>query len=107
MKVIIAGLLVCSSLAFADHHEEKGENFEKAKAMVSSNIDERISNIQTFKSCVNSASDKAALKSCRDAHKETMKKMKESNKAEREAFKEERKSNREERKKEREEKKKK
>jgi gas vesicle protein len=99
MKVLLTVLLVCSSLAFADHHEGKGENFEKVKAMVSSNIDERISNLQTFKSCVSSAADREALKACRKAHKESMKKMKESNKAEREAFKDEMKSKREERRK--------
>lgn len=94
MKVLLLALTLVSTYAFA----ENGENFDKLKSMVSGNIDGRISALQTFKSCVQSASNKDALKACRQSHKESMKKMHESNKAEREAFKDERKSMREERK---------
>lgn len=62
MKVFALALTLLSSVAFADNHEP----FDQAKASAMSNIDKRIENLRSAKSCISAAQDKAALQKCRD-----------------------------------------
>ena len=94
MKVLLIATFLVSMSAYAD---QKEENFATVKARISANIDQRMSAIQAHKSCVEGASDREALKACRESHKASMKKLHEENKGEREewkAGKEERKAKR-------------
>lgn len=60
--LVVIGLCLISSIVSAD---EKTEKLEQVKAKITSNLDERISHLQKMKSCVSSANDRNALKSCR------------------------------------------
>lgn len=84
MKVLLIATLLMSVSAFA---EQKGENFDKVKTAVLTNIDQRINQIQAHKSCVQSANNHEALKACRKANKEAMKKLHMENKGERQEWK--------------------
>ena len=83
MKVFTAILFLFSMSTYA----QDGKKFTQHKTQVLANIDQRISAIQEFKSCVQSANDHAAMKTCRTKHqskmstmKDTMKNMKENKK---------------------------
>ena len=94
MKFLLVTALLMSS-AFADHHEEKGKTLEEIKTRISGNIDQRISTLQSHKSCVQGATSKEALQACREANKEAMKKLHVENKSEKNAWKEDRKAKKE------------
>jgi hypothetical protein len=63
MKIL--GLFLLALPAFAE-----GPNFESNKAEALKNIDERISKMQAHKACVSGASDKEAMKACREKMKD-------------------------------------
>ena len=84
MKFLVVATLLMSLWAYAD---QKEENIATVKAAISANIDQKISALQSHKSCVQGASDREQLKSCKESHKDAMKKLHEENKAEREAWK--------------------
>ncbi len=67
----------------------KGENFEQAKSHFLGMLDMRMKHIQDTKSCVNSAKDAAALKSCHEKAREGHENIKEKGMAERKEMKEE------------------
>ena len=94
----LASLLILSPLSV---RADKAEMLSKAKAMASQNIDAKIGLLNDLKSCINSASDRAALKECRKQAKSKRQALKESNKARRSEMKEQRRKMREERKKSR------
>ena len=94
MKMLLVGLLFVSGV-FAHDHEE---NFDQFKSMVSANIDQKISALQTLKSCVSSASKKEDVKACRDSHRTTLQNLKSENQGERQGIKEKRKAMKAERK---------
>lgn len=79
MKVLLIATLL-TSFTYADNHKE--ENFNEMKAKVSADIDQRISQMQSHKSCVQSAQNKDAMKACRQLQKEAMKKLHQQNKGE-------------------------
>lgn len=83
MKILLFATLLIST-AYAD---QKEENFTTIKATISANIDQKIAQLQSFKSCVQGASAHEQLKACREAHKAAMKKLHEENKGEREEWK--------------------
>jgi hypothetical protein len=80
-------LSMISYSAFADE-----ENFAKAKEMMLTNIDKRISFIQEHKSCVSSAAEKTALKACHEKHNTNMQSLRSERKTMKEEFKSERKA---------------
>lgn len=86
MKILLLALTFAASSAFADQQEQ---NIEQLKQHISANIDQKISLLQTLKSCVQSSKAKEDLKKCRETHKAAMKKLHQENKQEREAFKKE------------------
>ncbi len=109
MKKIILGLSFLSSIlispTFADDaakEARKKEMFQDAKSMATKNIDQRISALQETKSCISSASDKDALKKCREAAKDKAKNFRKENKERRKEFKDKIKAERSKRKSERE-----
>lgn len=77
MKMIVTVAFLFSALnVFADHHEEmKGKTLEEKKEWVNKRLDERITVLQTAKTCVSSATDEAALKKCHEEKREAMKEM--------------------------------
>jgi hypothetical protein len=83
MKILLVATLLIST-AYAD---QKEENIATIKASISANIDQRIAQLQTFKSCVQGASGHEQLKACREANKSAMMKLHEENKGEREEWK--------------------
>ncbi len=95
MKVLII-LSLLTSLSYAD--ADKSENIDQLKQMISGNIDQHISLLQNFKSCIQSASGREQLQACRKSNKEAMEKFKAENKDERKSFKEQMKAKREEKK---------
>lgn len=84
MKVLLIATLLMSMSSFAD---QKEENIATVKAKISANVDQRISQLQAHKSCVQGASDHEQLKACRKSNKEAMKKLHAENKGEREEWK--------------------
>jgi hypothetical protein len=82
MKFLIIGLLMLSS-AFADENQDQKIN--EAKQRISGHIDQRISALQSHKSCIQSASSKDQLKSCKQSHKEEMKRLKSEHQSQRDA----------------------
>lgn len=90
MRTLILALLFLPALSFA---EEKQENLSEVKAKIASNIDKRISNLNTFKSCIQSASSKEQMKSCREKHRASSKALKSQIKSEWQARKNQRKAN--------------
>lgn len=96
MKVFItlAVLSFCASVS-----AQEKEMFSKAKEHSLSNIDKRIGYLNELKSCVSSASDMAAVKACRQAHKTKVKALKDENESFRESMKSERQARRDARKK--------
>ncbi len=105
-KLVTLALITLSSLsvnaADADKEARKKEMFEKAKSMATSNIDKRISALQDTKSCISSASDKEALKKCRQKAKENAQALRKESKSRRQEMRkkiqEQRKKNRADRK---------
>jgi hypothetical protein len=83
MKILLFATLLIST-AYAD---QKEENIATIKASISANIDQRIAQLQTFKSCVQGTSGHEEIKACRKANKAEMKKLHEENKGEREEWK--------------------
>lgn len=72
--LLIAYLLLGSVAAFADHHEEWDKlPFPEKKAKVSEKLDMKIKKLQEHKTCVDSAADEAALKTCKEKMKKDMK----------------------------------
>jgi Skp family chaperone for outer membrane proteins len=87
MKFLTLITLTMLSLStFAD-----GENFDKAKEMMLTNIDKRIALVQAHKSCVSAAADKAALKACHEKHNADLQSLRSDRKTMKEQFKSERK----------------
>ena len=84
MKLLLIATLL-TSFAYADNHKE--ENFSEMKAKASANIDQKISQMQSHKSCVQNAKDHAAMKACRQSQKDAMKKLHKENKGERKEWK--------------------
>lgn len=72
MTLILLSTLASTSTFAADGNKEarKKEMFQKAKQMAVANIEKRISALQDTKSCISSASDKEALKKCREKAKD-------------------------------------
>lgn len=92
MKWILSLLVVLSFSAYAQKGNGKG--FEERKAKAVEHISKRIAVLETAKSCISSAADKAALKACRATQKSSMQALK----AERKAWQAERKAKRKNRK---------
>ena len=83
-KFLVLSCCLLSLAVFADEKESnKKENIEEIKQKVVSNLDQRISNLQTAKSCIQAASDHEGIKQCRKQLKEVMMKLKEENQKER------------------------
>lgn len=91
MKTLIILAVLGFSTLYAQDKQPKDINARKAKAI--SRIDERISMMQSKKSCISSASTKEELKSCHKDHKEKMKGMRDEYKARRQERKNKRKNN--------------
>jgi ABC-type transport system involved in cytochrome bd biosynthesis fused ATPase/permease subunit len=89
MRALLLVLFIVPVLSFAD---QKQENLNEAKAKVTSNIDKRIANLNTFKSCVQSASTHDQMKACREKHRSSSKALKSQMKSEWKARKNQRKA---------------
>lgn len=71
MKFLLTVLLVISSaLLFAQNEKPNKPSMEQTKAKILEGIEKRASILNTFKSCVTAASDREAIKKCRDAHRD-------------------------------------
>ena len=86
MNKFIVLLLILSASAFhasaQDQSEQiKRKRFETRKAKALETADKRMANIQSLKSCIQSANDKNGLKACRKSFKEANKKFKAERKA--------------------------
>lgn len=79
MKFLILSLLLTSVSVLAQDPAQ----FAEHKKKVSSEIEQRITILQTEKSCVDSAADGNAMKSCREASKAAHEKMQAAHKQER------------------------
>ena len=103
MLPLLGLYLILNSGAFAQAPENlKAEHFQKIKEMTLKHIDERISNLQEFKSCIQGTSDRDGMKKCRESNQQKMKNLGEMAKGEREAARGELKQKREEHKKKKE-----
>lgn len=99
--VMLAVIFLFPAISLADNDEHKGKNIEDVKSHILNKMDKKISILNTFKSCVSSASSHDAIKSCRQQKKESMKAIKGDHKGKRKHFREERKKGKGERKKHR------
>lgn len=88
MRALVFTFLFLPALGFAN---QKQENLNEVKSKITSNIDKRISNLNTFKSCINSASTREQMKSCRENHRSSSKALKSQIKSEWQARKAQRK----------------
>lgn len=75
MKFLIITLALMTSFAFASE-KQKEPSIQEIKSKITATLDQKISNLNTFKSCVQSSSNKEALKDCRKSFKESMLKSK-------------------------------
>lgn len=82
-------LILLVGLSFSAQ-AKSGKRFEERKAKAVEHISKRIGVLETAKSCISSASDKAALKACRATQKASMQALK----SERKSWKANRKKNR-------------
>ncbi len=89
MKFVFIALALATS-AFAQDQQ----NLEAAKARTAQHLEARISNLQSAKSCVSSASSREALKGCQEKLKSDMQSLREKYKAERAANKQSKQSER-------------
>ena len=85
MKFILFTTLLCLP-AFAQDDAGKAALFQQAKTDMLSNFDQRISNLNNAKTCVNSATDGKALKACHDQLNDATKALKDSMEAQKKAF---------------------
>ena len=99
--VILAVIFLFPAISLADNDEHEGKNIEDLKSHILNKMDKKISILNTFKSCVSSASSHDAIKSCRQQTKEPMKAIKRDHKGKRKHFPEERKKGKGEQKKHR------
>jgi hypothetical protein len=81
-KLLIVAIICASTFAFA---EGEKPNIDMRKAKTLEMISKRQANLETFKSCVTSAADKAAMKACREANKAANKAMRAARKSKRSA----------------------
>ena len=81
------GLLFIALLAGTAFAQDKAANFDSMKQLNLTNIDQRMSVLQTHKSCVQAAATHDALKACHAAHKTARNALQEENKGERSAMK--------------------
>jgi hypothetical protein len=96
MKFLILALVFSfTASAFALEHEM----FDKVKAHALSNIEKRQGYLNDLKSCVSSATDKNAIKTCRDTHRAQVKALKDGNESFKSTMKSERQAKRDARKK--------
>jgi hypothetical protein len=87
--IILLSLLSTTTIA-----NDTNKRFEARKSSVLSHMDKRIALIQEGKSCVQAATSRDALKSCRTSQKEKTKLLKEERKKFKQQMKKERKKNR-------------
>jgi len=92
-KIIFSFLIVLlfQGIGYADEGDGKSERFATMKSKVLENIGKKRAVLDTFESCVKSASAKEDMKACRKAKKESMEELREANKEERKRFRSERK----------------
>lgn len=95
--IFLSVLFLFSGVSFADSDGEKGKSVDQVKTHILEKVDKKISTLNSFKSCVGSASSHDAIKSCRQQKKESMKAIKKDNKKERKHFRDERKKRKGER----------
>lgn len=77
---ILLSILALSLFAGFNAQADEAKIAER-KTKVSAHIDKKITLLNEFKSCVNTASKKGDIKACRQAHKAKMKTLKEERKA--------------------------
>lgn len=92
-KIYLMLLFVLPVSAWA---QGSGAMFEEAKSNAISQIDKKINQLNKAKSCMESASDQKAVKSCRKANREAMKGIRAENKMARKEYKKKRKAMRKE-----------
>jgi len=87
--IIFSVLFLFSGVSFADSDGEKGKNIKQMKGHILEKVDQKISTLNSFKSCVRSTNSHDAIKSCRQQKKESMKAIKRENKKSRKHFRDE------------------
>lgn len=73
-------LILLVGLSFSAQ-AKNGKRFQERKAFISEHIGKRIAVLQTAKSCISGAADRAAFKACRKSQKASMQALKESRKS--------------------------
>ena len=81
-KLLMIAIICASTVVYA---EGEKPNFETQKTKALEMIAKRQVNLDTFKSCVSSTTDKDSMKKCREANKSTNMAMREGRKAKRAA----------------------
>ena len=86
LSLLVLVLSLASSVVRADDKKEgkkDGKNFESHKAEILSHIDSRIQKMHEHRGCVSAATDREALKKCRESMREHMEEMREKRHTER------------------------
>lgn len=83
MKLLVSALMLTTTLAFAQNEKPNKPTVEQQKAKILEGIEKRASILNEFKSCVTSASDRDALKTCRETHKKANQELRKDRKARR------------------------
>lgn len=86
MKVLLLALALTAPAWATEENADKAAMFQQAKSNMLSNIDQRINNLNSAKTCINSAADGEALKACRKQMHESMKALKDDMKEQREGL---------------------
>lgn len=72
MKSLLGLFVLCSFISITANAEEAKPGLEQAKQNASANIDARTASLEKMKTCMQSATDKEAMKACRQAHQTEM-----------------------------------
>ncbi len=86
MKVLLLTLVLTAPAWATEENADKAAMFQQAKTNMLTNIDQRISNLNNAKTCINSAADGEALKTCRKQMHDAMKALKDDMQEQREGL---------------------
>lgn len=70
--LVLMMMFLAQSVVYADEGKSKGEKFEKMKGKVLDRINKKRGFLNDFERCVQSASSRESLKSCRKTNKSNM-----------------------------------
>lgn len=89
IPVLVSFLLLLIATQAQTQPAQDAEMLQKMKAEVTENLNQRIRNLETAKTCVQSAADAQALRTCHQQIKEEMKELQQATKERRKELREE------------------